>query len=339
MDRTDAVALAAAAPAADQAAFGFKALKAAQAAEDDERRHAVEAGRHRCRASRRTPSRGALVSGRLTNTGIVLSLAADPRDRRSWHRLHRQRRRSVEDHRRRQDLHAAGHPGRPGRRRGRRPVSNPNIVVAATGQAFQGGGEGGALGAYVSRDAGKTWTRPTANVGGNGGQQVSISPNGTIFVATDRGLWRSTDHGGSFVNVQLPTNAAGTAPAREHPGRLLDQRRAGPSRQAQRGLRRGRLRRRQRAAPRRHRRGTGQRALQEHRGWGTRHLEAGRHLQPADRAGSRTPASRATRSAAPGWRSRRTATASTRWSPTPGCAAAGRSRTRPSRSASAAPPA
>ena len=71
---------------------------------------------------------------------------------------------------------------------------------------------------------GQTWTRPAANVGGNGGQQVSIAPNGAIFVATDRGLWRSTDHGASFANVLLPTNAAGTAPCTEHAGRL-----AGPA--------------------------------------------------------------------------------------------------------------
>jgi hypothetical protein len=46
---------------------------------------------------------------------------------------------------------------------------------------------------------------------------VTISPNGSIFVATDRGLWRSTDHGARFTNVQLPTNAEGTTPAPNTP--------------------------------------------------------------------------------------------------------------------------
>jgi hypothetical protein len=203
-------ARAAAAPA-DQAAFGFNALKASRllgTANAGVKWQQVGTGA----GFEEDASRGALVSGRLPNTAITLSLASDPRDSNAgtiyvgsggglWKTTNSGKSFTQMDI-----------PAVPVGGVGVDP-SNPSIVVAATGMAFQGGGEGGALGAYVSHDAGKTWTRPTANVGGNGGQQVSIAPNGTVFVATDRGLWRSTDHGVSFANVNLPTNAAGTAPA------------------------------------------------------------------------------------------------------------------------------
>ncbi|MCW2544236.1 MAG: hypothetical protein JWM40_1788 [Frankiales bacterium] len=206
----DLVALAAAGPA-DQAAFGYNALKASRLmatanANVPWKQVGTGAG------FEENASRGALVEGRLKNTGITLSLAQDPRDANAgtvyvgsggglWKTTNAG-----------QSFTQMDIPAVPVGGVGVDP-SNPDVVVAATGMAFQGGGEGGALGAYVSHDAGKTWTRPVANVGGNGGQQVSFAPNGTAFVATDRGLWRSTDHGATFVNVQLPTNAAGTAPA------------------------------------------------------------------------------------------------------------------------------
>jgi hypothetical protein len=214
VSRADVAALAAAGPA-DQTAFGFSALQAAQKLKTMSpgtpwKQVGTGAG------FEENADRGALVSGRLPNTGITLSLAADPRDASAstiyvgsggglWKTTNAGK-----------SFTQMAVPAVPVGGVGVDP-SNPSIVVAATGQAFQGGGEGGALGAYVSRDAGKTWFRPAANVGGNGGQQVSISPKGTIFVATDRGLWRSTNHGTSFVNVQLPTNAAGTAPAANTP--------------------------------------------------------------------------------------------------------------------------
>lgn len=195
---------------ADQTAFDFSALRAAKALRIA--RSSVPwqqvgpgAGLHE------DPNRG-LVEGRIPTTGITLSLAQDPRDSTggtvyvgSGGGLWKTTNAGA-------SFTQLGVPAVPVGGVGVDP-SNPDTVVAATGQAFQGGGEGGGLGAYVSHDAGRTWTRPAANVGGNGGQQVSIGSTGTIFVATDRGLWRSTDHGASFVDVQLPTNAAGTAPA------------------------------------------------------------------------------------------------------------------------------
>ncbi|MCU1588428.1 MAG: hypothetical protein JWN31_1921, partial [Frankiales bacterium] len=211
----DDIAALAAAGSADQTAFGFSALQAARklgtmSPKTTWKQVGTGAG------FEENINRGALVSGRLPNTGITLSLAADPRDTTAstvyvgsggglWKTTNAGK-----------SFTQMAVPAVPVGGVGVDP-SNPSIVVAATGQAFQGGGEGGALGAFVSHDAGKTWSRPAANVGGNGGQQVSISPKGVIFVATDRGLWRSTNHGASFVNVALPTNAAGTAPAANTP--------------------------------------------------------------------------------------------------------------------------
>jgi hypothetical protein len=209
LSRDSAAALAGSPSGADPAAFDFAALQVAQkmpiASANLAWKQVGKGG-----GIVEDASRGALVSGRLRDTGIVLSIAADPRDAtagtvysgsggglwkttdagKSWTQL--------------------GIPSVPVGGVGVSPV-DPNTVVAATGQAFQGGGEGGGLGVYVSRDAGKTWTRPAKNVQGNGGQQVTISPTGTIFVATDRGLYRSTDNGASFTDVDLPTNAEGTA--------------------------------------------------------------------------------------------------------------------------------
>ena len=209
LTRDSAIALANEPPSADQAGFNYAALRAQAAlpvasANLPWRQVGPKAGLKE--------DADHLAEGRLPGTGITLSFAADPRDTTggtlyvgsggglwktvnagtTWTRMNL--------------------PSVPVGGVGVDP-SNPQIVVAATGQAFQGGGEGGGLGAYVSRDGGKTWTRPAQNVKGNGGQQVAISPNGTILVATDRGLFVSTDHGASFKDSLLPTNAAGTAPA------------------------------------------------------------------------------------------------------------------------------
>jgi hypothetical protein len=209
LSRDSAAALAASPAGTDPAGFDYAALQAAQrlpiASANLSWKQVGKGG-----GIIEDANKGALVEGRLRDTGIVLSIAADPRNPattvysgsggglwkttdagKSWTQM--------------------AIPAVPVGGVGVSPT-DPNLVVAATGQAFQGGGEGGGLGVYVSRDAGRTWSRPAKNVQGNGGQQVSISPSGAIFVATDRGLYRSTDNGASFTDVALPTNAAGTAP-------------------------------------------------------------------------------------------------------------------------------
>jgi hypothetical protein len=157
--------------------------------------------------------KGAGYDGRMPGTGIVLSLAASPADTtgntmfagtgggfykttdagKHW-------------------TAGAGVPAVPIGGVAVDP-SDPRIVYAGTGQAFQGGGEGGGLGVFVSRDGGRTFTRPTSNVKGNGTQEVTVNPQGIAFVATSGGLFRSADKGKTWQDVRLPTNAAGTAPA------------------------------------------------------------------------------------------------------------------------------
>jgi hypothetical protein len=85
---------------------------------------------------------------------------------------------------------------------------NPRDVYIGTGIAFLSTDFGGS-GVYVSHDAGRTWSRPSANVSGYGVIALAVSRAG-VFVGTTDGLFRSTDAGASFSDVQLPTNAAHT---------------------------------------------------------------------------------------------------------------------------------
>ena len=157
-------------------------------------------------------NRGATNDGRLRNTGIVLAFAPIPGDKTGnsvWAGTGG-------------GLYKTTNGGSSWTRPASLPAmpfggvavdpNHPNYVYAGSGQAFQGGGEGGGLGVWVSHDGGKTFFHPAKNVRGNGTQQVAVSPNGTAFVATSGGLFRSTDFGATWHDVKLPTNAAHTAP-------------------------------------------------------------------------------------------------------------------------------
>jgi photosystem II stability/assembly factor-like uncharacterized protein len=214
LDRTDAINLAAAPATADPVAFNRRAMATAKAAP-----LAGNAAKWR-----QVGPTGALLNdpnyatdeGRLPTTGIVLALAADPANKAgriayagtgggvfkttdagaTWHR-------------------ADGIPAVPVAAVAVDPVSHRN-VYAVTGQGFQGGGEFGGLGAYWSHDFGKTWHAARTSVRG-AAQQVAVAPDGTVFVATTGGLFRSHDRGKTYKNVLLPTNKAGTAPAKGTP--------------------------------------------------------------------------------------------------------------------------
>lgn len=92
---------------------------------------------------------------------------------------------------------------------------DPKTVYAGSGVAINTLSDDAAgTGVYVSRDAGKTFTRPALNTHGYGVNAITVNPaTRTVLVGTNYGLWRSTDLGGSFTKIALPTNAAHTGPA------------------------------------------------------------------------------------------------------------------------------
>ena len=210
----DAVALAAAPPDADPVGYDRDALAKAAAA-------ALAPGAH---AWRQVGPTGQLLNdpnyatdeGRVPTTGIVLAIATDPTSAAgdiayvgtgggvfkttngggTW-------------------TAAAGIPAMPVAAIAVDPTNHLD-VYAVTGQGFQGGGEYGGLGAYYSHDGGSTWHASATSVRG-AGQQVAVGPDGVVFAATTGGLFRSTDHGVTWSDVRLPTNAAGTAPATDTP--------------------------------------------------------------------------------------------------------------------------
>jgi hypothetical protein len=66
-------------------------------------------------------------------------------------------------------------------------------------------------GLYVSTNGGRTWTRGAYTGHGYGVNSIAVSSTGGVFAATADGLYRSRDHGGSWVRVPLKTNTAHTA--------------------------------------------------------------------------------------------------------------------------------
>lgn len=210
----DAIALAAAPPDADPVAFDRGALVKAAAI-------ALAPHAHPWRQVGPTGQllndpAYATAEGRYPTTGIVLAIATDPTSATgdiayagtgggvfkttnggaSW-------------------TAAAGVPAMPVAAIAVDP-SNHLDVYAITGQGFQGGGEFGGIGAYYSHDGGASWHAATTSVRG-AGQQVAVGPDGVVFAATTGGLFRSTNHGVTWSDVRLPTNAAGTAPATQTP--------------------------------------------------------------------------------------------------------------------------
>lgn len=80
-------------------------------------------------------------------------------------------------------------------------------LVAVAGEPLMGGNTYSGLGAFYTRDLGKTW-HESAGVNDEAlGFQVAVDPTkpNVVYVATSRGLFRSADAGASFVNTRLPT--------------------------------------------------------------------------------------------------------------------------------------
>lgn len=81
-------------------------------------------------------------------------------------------------------------------------------VIVLTGEHTQGGNTYVGLGAFWSDDLGETWHYSEGTPDGAGAARLAVdngNPN-IIYAATHKGLFRSTDAGSSFVNVNLPVS-------------------------------------------------------------------------------------------------------------------------------------
>ena len=88
------------------------------------------------------------------------------------------------------------------------------LLVTTGNDVFGGGTTFAGLGAYRSVDAGKTWHKATGIPDGVNSFQVAVDPSNPniVYAATGAGLWRSTDDGASYTNVNLPVSPRGAVP-------------------------------------------------------------------------------------------------------------------------------
>ncbi|HEV3228989.1 MAG TPA: hypothetical protein VGY97_05910 [Solirubrobacteraceae bacterium] len=85
------------------------------------------------------------------------------------------------------------------------PASGGTLIVITGDNAFSNNYAG--LGVYWSTDGGDSWHHSAGVPDGGLGFRVAVDPTnpGVVYAATGLGLYRSTDAGRSFVNVNLPT--------------------------------------------------------------------------------------------------------------------------------------
>ncbi len=74
-------------------------------------------------------------------------------------------------------------------------------------------GDAPGSGVYVSRDGGRTFSRPAANIKGYAVNAIQVTPSG-VLVGTVNGLYVSTNRGKSFKRVALPSDEAHKKPAK-----------------------------------------------------------------------------------------------------------------------------
>ena len=86
------------------------------------------------------------------------------------------------------------------------PKTGGRLLVLTGDNAF-GGNTYAGLGAYYSDDDGKTWQHATGIPDGLLSFRLAVDPNDAqkVYAATGGGLFRSTDGGVSYTNVNLPT--------------------------------------------------------------------------------------------------------------------------------------
>jgi hypothetical protein len=92
--------------------------------------------------------------------------------------------------------------------------ANGGTVIAVSGDPSYGAGGYTGYGAFWSTDLGTTWTKATGIPDGALGFAIEadpLNPN-VVYAGTSFGLYRSTDGGRSYVNVNLPTGSCAGVP-------------------------------------------------------------------------------------------------------------------------------
>ncbi|HEX6874913.1 MAG TPA: hypothetical protein VF165_04575 [Nocardioidaceae bacterium] len=85
--------------------------------------------------------------------------------------------------------------------------ANGGTLLALTGEPTFGASAFTGLGAYYSKDLGKTWTKSAGVPDGGLGFALAVDPADPqkVYAATQLGLFESTDGGQSYTNTNLPT--------------------------------------------------------------------------------------------------------------------------------------
>jgi hypothetical protein len=86
-------------------------------------------------------------------------------------------------------------------------TANKGTVLAVSGDPTFGAGGYTGYGAFYSNNLGKTWRKATGIPDGALGFEIEVDPTNPseVYAATLFGLYRSTDGGRSYTNVNLPT--------------------------------------------------------------------------------------------------------------------------------------
>lgn len=97
-------------------------------------------------------------------------------------------------------------------------TANGGTVLAVSGDPTFGGGAYTGYGAFYSTNLGKTWKKATGIPDGALGFEIEVDPTNPneVYAATMFGLYRSTNGGKSYVNVNLPTGECSGAAGGGH---------------------------------------------------------------------------------------------------------------------------